>query len=54
MNMVSDDYDGQMIGLTGNECSPNFLEFVLQLNKNPGKNHNQETDPTGIEPRPAA
>ena len=33
MNMISDDYDGQM--MPGDECGPNFLTFVLQLRKNP-------------------
>ena len=40
MNMVLDDYDGQMI--TEDECGSNFLTFVLQLRKN----LNQEIDPT--------
>ena len=31
MNIVSDDYDGQMI--LGDECSPNFLTFFLELRK---------------------
>ena len=35
MNMISEDYDGQMI--PGNECDTNFLTFVLQLSKNLGK-----------------
>ena len=30
--------------ITGNECGPNFLTFVLRLR---GENLNQETDPTG-------
>ena len=38
-------YDDHMI--TGDECGPGFLAFVLHLRENPGKNHNQETDPTG-------
>ena len=33
-------YDGHMI--PGDECGPNFLTFVLQLRKNPGKNLNQK------------
>ena len=45
MNMVSDDYNGQMV--LGDECGPNFLTFILLLWKNPGKNLNQKTDPTG-------
>ena len=32
---------------TGDECDPNFLTFVLRLRENPGKNLNQEIDPTG-------
>ena len=43
---VLDDYDGQMV--SGDKCGLNFLTFVLQLRKNPGKDLNQETDPTGI------
>ena len=35
MNMISDDYDGQMI--PRDECGPNFLTFVLQLRKAPEK-----------------
>ena len=41
-----DDCDGEMV--SGNKCGLNFLTFVLQLRENPGKNLNQETDPTGI------
>ena len=33
--------------ITGNECGPNFLTFVLQLWENPEKNLNQEIDQTG-------
>ena len=44
-----DEYNGQM--LSGDKCDLNFLTFVLQLRKNPGKNLNQETDPTGISTR---
>ena len=33
MNIVSDDYGDQM--MPEEECSPNFLTFVLQLRKNP-------------------
>ena len=33
--------------ISGDEFDPNFLTFVLELRKNPGKNVNQETDPTG-------
>ena len=32
--------------ITGDECGPNFLTYVLRLRKNPGKNLNQEIDPT--------
>ena len=45
MIKVLDDNDGQMI--PGDEYGPNFLTFVLQLRKSPGRNLNQETDPTG-------
>ena len=38
-------YDGHMI--TGDECGPNFLTFVLRLRENTGKNLNQEIDPIG-------
>ena len=38
-------YDGNMI--TGDECGQNFLTFVLWLGENPGRNFNQESDPTG-------
>ena len=34
---------GHMI--TGDECGPNSLTFVLRLREDPGKNLNQETDP---------
>ena len=37
--------DGYMI--TGDECGPNFLTFVLRLRKNPGKNLKQKIDMTG-------
>ena len=40
------DDDGQM--MSGDKHALNFLTFVLQLRENPGKNLNQETDPTGI------
>ena len=40
MNMVSNDYNGQMI--TGNDCGPNFLTLDLQLRKT----FNQEIDKT--------
>ena len=33
--------------ITGDECDPNFLTFVLRLTGNPGKNLNQEIDPIG-------
>ena len=33
--------------ITGDECGPNFLTFVLRLREIPGKNLNQEIDPTG-------
>ena len=39
------DYD-QMI--PGDKCDLNFLTFVLQLRKNPGKNLNKENDPIGM------
>ena len=39
------DCDGQMV--PGDKCGLNFLTFVLKLRKNPGKNFNQETNPTG-------
>ena len=45
-------YDGHVI--TGDECGPNFLTFVLQLRESPEKNLNQQTDPTGERTRPAA
>ena len=45
------DYDGQMV--PGDKCGLNFLTFALHLRENPGKNLNQETDPTGFEPEPA-
>ena len=45
MNVVLDDYDGQMIA--GVKCGLKFLTFGLQLRKNPGINLNQETDPIG-------
>ena len=35
MNMVSNDYEGQII--PGDECRPNFLACGLQSRKNPGK-----------------
>ena len=37
-------HDGHLI--TGDECGPNFLVFVLRLSENPGKNLDQEIDPT--------
>ena len=43
--MVRMIYDVHMI--TGDECGPNFLTFILRLRENPGKNLNQENDPTG-------
>ena len=36
-----------MILIPGDECGLNFLAFVLRLRENPGKNLNQEIDPTG-------
>ena len=45
MNMVSDDYNDQMI--PGDEFGSNFLTIALELRKNPGKNLNQETYSTG-------
>ena len=44
MNTVVDHYGGQMIPV--DECSLNFLTFVLRLRKTP-ENLNQETDPIG-------
>ena len=44
--------------ITRDECGPNFVAFVLRLRENPGKNLNQETDPTrcvrsnDVTPRP--
>ena len=38
-------YDGHVI--TDDEYGSNFLRFVLRLRKNPGKNLNEEIDPTG-------
>ena len=52
MNMVLDDYDGQMT--PGDECGPNFLTSIFQLRKNTGKNLSQETEPTGDLTRVAA
>ena len=40
-----DDYDGQII--PGDEHGLNFLTSVLWIRENPGKNLNQEIDPTG-------
>ena len=37
--------DGYVI--TGNECDPHILTFVLRLREKPRKNLNQEIDPTG-------
>ena len=37
--MIWMKYGGHMI--TGDECGPNFLTFVLRLRENPGKNLNQ-------------
>ena len=45
MNIILDDNDGKMI--PGDECGPNFLTFVLQLDKNPLKTLNKETDSSG-------
>ena len=45
MNMVTDNYDGQMIA--EDERGPNLLTFIIQLRENPGKNLNQETGRTG-------
>ena len=53
MNIISDDYDGQMI--PEDECGPNFLTVVLQLRKTQKKkNLNTEIDPTGDQTRAAA
>ena len=38
-------YNGHMI--TGDECDPNFLTFVLWLSEKPGKNLNLVFYPTG-------
>ena len=43
--MVCMIYDGHMI--TGDECGPDFLTFVLRLREKPRKNLNHEIDPTG-------
>ena len=40
--------------ITGDECGPIFLTFVLQLRANPGKNLNQEIDLIRFEPGLAA
>ena len=44
----------RVLMMTRVECGPNFLLFVLRLRETPGKNPNQEIDPTGSEPWPAA
>ena len=38
-------YYGHMV--SGDECGPNFMIFVLRLRETPGTNLNQEIDPTG-------
>ena len=45
MNMVWMIYVGHMI--PEDECSLNFLTFILQFRENPGKILNREIDPTG-------
>ena len=45
MNMVLDDYDGQMI--PEEEYDLNFQTFVLRMREHHEKNLNQETNPTG-------
>ena len=45
-------YDSHMI--TGDECDPNFLTFVLRLRENPGKISTRKLTRSGIEPGPAA
>ena len=37
--------------LTGDECGPNFLTFVLRLRGKPRKNLNLEIDPAGDQTR---
>ena len=51
INMVKDDYGDQII--PGDECGLNFLTFVLELKKNPGKNSTRKLIRSGIEPGPA-
>ena len=50
MNMVLDDYDGKLI--PGAKCRLNFLTFLLELKKDPGKNLNQEIDPIVVQTWP--
>ena len=52
MNIVLDDYDGQMI--LGDECDLHLLTFVLQLRKNSGKISTRKMTRSGTEPGPAA
>ena len=40
--------------IPGDECGPNFLTFVLQLSKNPGKTSTSKLTRPGIQPGPAA
>ena len=42
-------YGGHMI--TGDECGPELLTFILWLRENPGKNLNQKIDSTGNQTR---
>ena len=49
--MVLDDYDEA--NDTGDECDLNFLTFVLQLTKKPGKNLTKKLIRPGMEPGPA-
>ena len=43
-----------MLMITGDECSPNFLAFVLRLRENPGKISTRKLTRPGIEPESAA
>ena len=50
LNMVLDDYEGQMI--PGYECGLHFLTFVLHLRKNPGETSTRKLTRSGFEPWP--
>ena len=50
MNIAFDDYNGQMI--SGDECGPNFLTFVLQLRKNKNVGGRYEWNTVYIPPEP--